>query len=173
MNRAVFLDRDGTIIEDKGYLSDPGGVVILPGAAAGLKRLQDADFLLVVISNQSAVGRGMCGPADVEAVNRRMTDLLSAEGIAIADIRYCPHTPDADCGCRKPRPGLILEAASAIGADLAASAMVGDKDSDVRAGEAAGCGLNLRVGAEEGALPGLEAAAQAILAWAEEGGSTD
>lgn len=139
MNRAVFLDRDGTLIVDRGYLADPEGVELLPGATEGLKRLQDAGFLLIIVSNQSAIARGLCSSEDVEAVNQRVVDELSNEGITITAVEYCPHGPNDNCPCRKPRPDLITRAATKQEIDLAESYMVGDKDGDVMAGLAAGC----------------------------------
>lgn len=143
MRPVVFLDRDDTIIVDRGYLSDPAGVELLPGAAGALERLERAGYALVVISNQSAIGRGYCTAAGVEAVNRRVEEVLADHGVALAAIYYCPHAPGEGCGCRKPEPGLILQAARELGADLARSIMVGDKPGDAEAGKRAGCGRNI------------------------------
>lgn len=142
-SRAAFLDRDGTIIVDKNYLSDPAGVELLPGAPEALKQLQAAGYTLVVVTNQSGVGRGMYDDAAVEAVNARMRQLLSERGVAIAGVFYCPHTPDDHCACRKPKPGLLFEAAGRLNLDIAQSVMIGDKERDVQAGMAAGCRLNI------------------------------
>ena len=143
MKRAVFLDRDGTIIFDGGYLRDPDGIELLPGAADALKRLQEADFLLVIISNQSAIGRGMCLESDVEAVNDRMCEVFEEFGVRFDAIVYCPHSPEDRCDCRKPEPKMILDVAKRLNIDLEISTMVGDKMSDVNAGVAAGCGTNV------------------------------
>lgn len=143
MKAAVFLDRDGTIIADRGYLSDPGGVELLPGATAALRRFQAAGYLLVLVSNQSAIGRGYCSRADVDAVNKRLEEKLSAEKIRLDGVYYCPHAPNEGCACRKPEPGLLLQAAEDLGVDLGASVMIGDKASDAEAGLRAGCSGNL------------------------------
>jgi histidinol-phosphate phosphatase family protein len=136
--RAVFLDRDGTVIEDVGYPRDPEQVRFLPGALAGLAALRAAGWLLVVISNQSGIGRGLITPEEAEAVHARFECELGDAGISLAGARYCPHAPAEHCSCRKPSPEMILDAASSLGIDLAASYMVGDKESDVEAGRRAG-----------------------------------
>ncbi|MEE9614154.1 MAG: D-glycero-beta-D-manno-heptose 1,7-bisphosphate 7-phosphatase [Thermodesulfobacteriota bacterium] len=135
---AVFLDRDGTINEDSGYISDPDDLKLLPGAAGAIKRLNDAGVPVIVITNQSGVGRGYYTEDDVRAVNRRMTELLGLEGAEVDGIYYCPHRPEDDCGCRKPATGLLDAAARERGVELARSFMVGDKASDVGAAKAAG-----------------------------------
>ena len=158
---AAFLDRDGTIIADPGYLSDPAGVVLLPGAAAALVRLRAAGFLTVVVSNQSGIGRGYYGRDAVRAVNQRMEALLQAEheDARLDAIYYCPHGPSEGCRCRKPLPGLFLQAAAELAIDLPASVCFGDNERDLLAGTAAGCPHGYRVGAE----PSLLQAVQAFL----------
>lgn len=136
---AVFLDRDGTVMEDRGYLSDPEGVRLLPGVSDALRRLRDAGFLLVIVTNQSGVARGLFDRACVDRVNARLRRQLQVEGVEIDGVYVCPHGPDADCACRKPAPGLLMEAARDLDIDLARSYMVGDKDSDAEAGREAGC----------------------------------
>ena len=136
---AVFVDRDGTIMEDRGYLADPDGVRLLPGAPEALARLSRAGFALVLVTNQSGVNRGLLTMADVHAVNRRVEELLLPAGVVFADVRVCPHRPDENCTCRKPNPGMILEAARHLDLDPARSYMIGDKPSDAEAGRAAGC----------------------------------
>jgi histidinol-phosphate phosphatase family protein len=138
-DRAVFLDRDGTLIEDPGYLSDPAGVRLLPGAADALRALRVAGYRLVLVSNQSGIGRGYFTPAQAEAVHRRFVDELGRRGVALDDARYCPHAPDEGCSCRKPRPGLLLAATEELGLDLEASFLVGNSPSDIEAGRNAGC----------------------------------
>lgn len=137
--RAVFLDRDGTLIEDVGYPDAPEMVRLLPGVAEGLLRLRRAGFRLVIVSNQSGIGRGMIAPQDARRVHARMLELLGEQGIAIDLAKYCPHAPDEGCDCRKPAPRMLLEAAAELGLDLGSSFMIGDKCSDVEAGRAAGC----------------------------------
>ncbi len=136
--RHAFLDRDGTIIREEHYLRDPARVALETGAAEGLRRLARAGFRLVVVSNQSGIGRGLLTEADVSAVNARLTDLLLAEGITLASWHHCPHAPDNECNCRKPAPGLLLEAHGLCPVDWERSVIVGDKPSDVKAGLALG-----------------------------------
>ena len=139
MKRAVFLDRDGVLIEDRGYMRDPDEVHLITGAAEALRRLAAEGWLLVVISNQSGVGRGLISAAEMEAVQARFLELFRAEGVEITATYICPHAPDAGCECRKPSPYLLRKSAEEHGIDLAASWMIGDKGSDIDAGAAAGC----------------------------------
>jgi D-glycero-D-manno-heptose 1,7-bisphosphate phosphatase len=137
---AVFLDRDGTLIEEVGHLGDPDGVVVLPGVPQTLRRLADAGFALVVISNQGGVARGFFTEDDVRAVCDRTAGLLASEGATIDAWYHCPHHPDfgEPCECRKPAPGMLLRAAREHELDLGSSWMVGDHLVDVQAGAAAG-----------------------------------
>jgi D,D-heptose 1,7-bisphosphate phosphatase len=137
--RAIFLDRDGTITIDTGYPSDPDEVELLPGAADGLRTLRDRGWALVLVSNQSGVGRGMITPEQAQAVHNRLTVTLGAAGVEFDGAYYCPHAPGEACECRKPRSGLLRRAAAELGLDLAGSVMVGDRQSDVEAGRDAGC----------------------------------
>jgi histidinol-phosphate phosphatase family protein len=131
---AVFLDRDGTVIAEKHYLHDPAGVELLPGAAEGLRRMREMGLLLVLVSNQSGVGRGYFGADAVERVHGRLLELLEAEGAGLDAIYVCPHAPDAACSCRKPLPGLIDRAARELDIDPSKSFVVGDKPCDVDLG---------------------------------------
>jgi D-glycero-D-manno-heptose 1,7-bisphosphate phosphatase len=137
--RAVFLDRDGTLIEDVGYPRDPEAVRLVDGAADALEALRRAGFALVVVSNQSGIGRGLISRAEADAVHRRFVGELSALGVEPDDVRYCPHAPDEGCMCRKPQAGLLLDSARELELDLGRSFMVGDKPIDVEAGRRAGC----------------------------------
>ena len=137
-DRAVFLDRDGTLIDDVGYISDPEDVRLVPGAADALRALRDAGFRLVVVSNQSGLGRGLITQERADAVHQRLVQELERAGAQIDAAYYCPHTPEEGCDCRKPLPGLLLDAARELGLDLERSFMVGNSDVDVAAGEAAG-----------------------------------
>jgi D-glycero-D-manno-heptose 1,7-bisphosphate phosphatase len=129
---AVFLDRDGTVIEDRHYLGDPDGVVLLPTAAAAIRRLNRAGVPAILVTNQSGIGRGLFSEADCQAVQHRLDALLAAEGAALDGVFHCPHAPDGPaCECRKPLPGLFLRAAREHGLDLARSAFVGDRLRDV------------------------------------------
>ncbi len=155
---AVFLDRDGTIIEDVDYLVHPDQVRLIPGAAAALRRLNDLRIPVVIVTNQSAVARGMASEMDVAAVNDRLRDLLAATGARVDGIYCCPHHPDIGeppyrrvCDCRKPLPGLLQRAARELGLDLAASAMIGDDPRDLEAGAAAGCATLMLVRTGHGA----------------------
>ncbi|MDX9752489.1 MAG: HAD family hydrolase [bacterium] len=138
-HQAVFFDRDGTLIRDTGYPRDPKTVEILPGVVPFLRTLQERGYLLVVISNQSGIGRGMITPAQARAVHDRFIQVFAEQGIAIHGTYYCPHGPEEDCACRKPAPAMLLQAAESLGIDMARSFMVGDKPSDVEAGQNAGC----------------------------------
>ncbi|MBI5826741.1 MAG: HAD family hydrolase [Deltaproteobacteria bacterium] len=127
----VLLDRDGTINIDYGYLSDPSNVVLIEGAAEALRRLNDRGIKAVVVSNQSGVNRGYFTDEDVSAVNRRLSELLGEHGARMDGIYYCPHRPDEECGCRKPKAGLFMKAAKEQGIDAGLLYVVGDKASDV------------------------------------------
>jgi len=137
--RAIFLDRDGTITIDTGYPADPDEVELLPGAADALRTLRERGWAVVLVSNQSGVGRGLITPEQAEAVHGQLVVALREAGVELDGAYYCPHAPDDDCECRKPRSGLLRRAASELGLDLAGSVMVGDRQSDVEAGRDAGC----------------------------------
>lgn len=136
--RLVALDRDGTIIEERPYLSDPLAVALLPGAARGLRALQGEGFRLVIVSNQSGVGRGYFGAAAVERVNQRLLELLANEGVALDAVYFCPHRPSVGCRCRKPSTGLLERAARDAGAAPDQAFVVGDKECDIAMGRQAG-----------------------------------
>jgi histidinol-phosphate phosphatase family protein len=138
-DRAVFLDRDGTVIEDPGYLSDPRDVRLISGAADALRALRAAGYRLVLVSNQSGIGRGYFSAEQAEAVHRRVVQELALHGVVLDDARYCPHAPDEGCACRKPQPGLLIAAAEELGFDLSQSFMVGNAATDIGAGRNAGC----------------------------------
>ena len=134
--RAAFLDRDGTIIEDVHFLTRPEDIRLLPGVASALKRLRDAGYLLIIVSNQSGIGRGYFGEEDAERANRRLVELLEAEGVRLDGIYCCPHMPDDDCECRKPNPALLLQAASELCFDPEDCFIIGDKACDIEMGSA-------------------------------------
>lgn len=157
MNKAVFLDRDGTLIVDRGYLSDPDGVSLLAGVAEGLCRLRAAGYLLIVVSNQSGIARGYFTHEEATRVNRRMEALLEEEGARLDAIYYSPHGPDAGSETRKPAPGMLLMAARDHDIDLCASACVGDQPRDGEAGQRAGCALNILLSSGE-TPPGMSSA---------------
>ncbi|MCA9778695.1 MAG: HAD family hydrolase [Candidatus Eremiobacteraeota bacterium] len=136
--RWLLLDRDDTVLDDPGYLSDPAAIKFLPGAIEGLLRFHEQGWPLVVITNQSGVGRGYFGEAEVSAVHERFSAMLKAEGVEIAGIFLCPHAPDEGCRCRKPQTALAEQAARELGLDLKESVMVGDKLSDLELGRKIG-----------------------------------
>lgn len=136
----VFLDRDGTINVDTGYVSNPDTLELIPGAGRAIRRLNDAGVKVVVVSNQSGVGRGMFTASDVEAVNARLALLLRLDAGARLDaIYYCPHHPDDKCPCRKPLTLLATRAADEHCLDLSRAYIIGDKASDM------GMGRNLNI----------------------------
>ena len=142
MKCAVFLDRDDTIIVDKGYLKNPDGIEFLPGIFNGLQFLQNAGYSLIQVSNQSGIGRGYFTEEDYFAVTKRLNDLLNINGITFTGYYYCPHAPNVNCKCRKPKPYLAQKAAIDFDIDLKNSYMVGDKPSDIEFGKnfgAKGC----------------------------------
>jgi D-glycero-D-manno-heptose 1,7-bisphosphate phosphatase len=181
-NRAVFLDRDGTINEEKGYLFRTEEFAFIPGAPEAIRLLKEAGFLVIVVTNQSGVGRGYYDEADVDAIHRHLDGELAALGTGVDGYYFCPHHPEhgigsykLECECRKPLPGMLLQAAADHGIDLSCSYMIGDKLADVATGIKAGCRpLLIRTGygaAESGELPrgvavydDVLAAARAIIA---------
>jgi D-glycero-D-manno-heptose 1,7-bisphosphate phosphatase len=134
--RFVLLDRDGTIIRKHDYLADPCAVELLPGAAEGLRRLRSMGFGLTVISNQSGLGRGLFDSSTLAAIHRRLAEILREEGVSLDGIYFCPHRPEEDCTCRKPRPGLVRQAARELDFDPSECFVVGDNVCDVELGRA-------------------------------------
>jgi D-glycero-D-manno-heptose 1,7-bisphosphate phosphatase len=146
LRKAVFLDKDGTLIEDVPYNVDPALIRFNPHAVEGLQLFAQLGYLLVVVSNQSGVARGRFAEHDLDAVWERLDSLLEPYGIDIEGYYFCPHHPEGevegyalDCECRKPQPGLLQQAAREHAIDLAASWMVGDILNDIEAGHRAGC----------------------------------
>ncbi len=146
MRPAVFLDKDGTLVEDVPYNVDPALVRLTPGAAEGLRRLHRLGYMLVVVSNQSGVARGYFPEAALGGVQARLRELLAEAGAALDGFYYCPHLPDGlvpeyavACDCRKPGTGLLRRAAEEHELDLGASWLIGDILDDVEAGRRAGC----------------------------------
>ncbi len=136
---AVFIDKDGTLIQDVPYNVDPQHVRLIAGAGHALCCMREAGFKLIVISNQSGIARGLFKEQDLMPINRRIQSLLEPYGVEIDAFYYCPHGPGDHCRCRKPRPGMILQAARDYAIDLKISWMVGDILNDVEAGNRAGC----------------------------------
>src|SRR5208283_5098811 len=145
MNRAVFLDRDGTIIAEKNYLHRPEDVEIFPGAAAALKRLADADFKLLIVTNQSGIGRGYFTLADAERVNDHLCREFAGGGVRFARIYIAPESPNQPSRGRKPSPQFLFDARDEFGLDLAECFMIGDKLIDLQCGWNAGVKRSLLV----------------------------
>ncbi len=141
----VFLDRDGTLVPDTGYVHRLEDCVLLPGASEGLRRMQDAGFRLVIVTNQSGIGRGLYGEPEFQAFQSRLASLLAKDGVRIERTYHCPHVPEDACACRKPAPGLLLRARDELGADLERSWMVGDAARDLEAARASGCAGAVRI----------------------------
>jgi D-glycero-D-manno-heptose 1,7-bisphosphate phosphatase len=148
--KAVFLDRDGTLNEDPGYLHDASQLKLLPKVVPALNLLRDHGFLLVVVSNQSGVRRGLIREGALEEIHERLNELLGPPRPMIEHFKLCIHRPEDSCDCRKPKPKLLLDAASELGIDLGRSFMVGDKFSDLVAGKSAGCRASVLVRTGEG-----------------------
>jgi D-glycero-D-manno-heptose 1,7-bisphosphate phosphatase len=134
----VFLDRDGTLIEEKHYLSDPKLVRLEAGVVDGLALLMEHRHPLIVLSNQSGIGRGMFLESDAQRVNARLSDMLQVSGISIMGWYLCPHTPEAQCDCRKPSPGMAMAAARDWHLTLPGSYVIGDNQTDLELADAIG-----------------------------------
>lgn len=163
-SRAVFLDRDGTIVEDPGFLHEPGKVKLLPGAGEAIRRLNEHGYLAVVVTNQSGIARGRYTVADYSAVQRRLVELLETHGAHLDGAYFCPHHPQftGPCECRKPGLKLFLDAEKALDIDLARSFWVGDRLSDVQpANLLAGHGILVATG--EGNLHQGQARAMGVM----------
>jgi D-glycero-D-manno-heptose 1,7-bisphosphate phosphatase len=182
MTAAIFIDKDGTLVDDVPYNVDPGKVRLAHGAFGALAALRGAGYRLVVVTNQSGIARGLIDDAGVQEIGRHLAEVLAAGGIPLDGYYYCPHHPDGsveaysvECDCRKPAPGLIHRAAADLGLDVPASWMIGDIAADIDAGIAAGCRTALVNDLPERELPHvtrppdvvartLSAAAEGILA---------
>lgn len=139
MHPAIFLDRDGVLIENRpDYVRDWSQVKIIPEAIQALSRAATNNYKFVIVTNQSAVGRGLVRQAIAEEINHRLVHLIHHYGGQVAGVYMCPHKPDDDCVCRKPRPGLLLQAARELSLNLQRSWMIGDAWSDMQAGQRAG-----------------------------------
>ncbi|RYY34584.1 MAG: HAD family hydrolase [Sphingobacteriaceae bacterium] len=146
MNKAIFLDKDGTLIPDIPYNVDPELISLQPDAATGLQQLQNEGYLLVIISNQAGVARGYFTEDKLPFVEQRIVHLLATYNLQLSGFYYCPHHPDGvaesysmDCNCRKPKPGMLQKAAWELNIDLSQSWMIGDILNDIQAGNSAGC----------------------------------
>jgi D-glycero-D-manno-heptose 1,7-bisphosphate phosphatase len=164
--RAAFLDRDGVINLDHGYVFRPQDFEFVPGTLAAARRMHEAGWALVVVTNQSGIGRGLYTEADYFALDAWMRAEFAAAGAPLAGTYFCPHHPSEargvyrrECDCRKPGPGMLLAAARDLNLALAASAMFGDKPSDLQAARAAGVPLRYLLGTDGRAAPALPAEA--------------
>ena len=159
--KAVLLDRDGVINANRdGYVTSWNQFRFLPGAIEALRQLTVAGYRLAVITNQAAIGRGLASVKEVEEVNGRMVSVLAAAGARVDAVLYCPHAPEEGCRCRKPRPGLLVEAGQRLRAAPAETCVIGDWVDDIAAARAAGCALPILVltGRGRRALPLTRAA---------------
>jgi len=138
-NKAVFLDRDGTISRDVPYCSRPEDFELLPMVAEAIKLLNDHGLKVIVVTNQSGVGRGYFTEDMLAQIHQKMVDELAKTGAFVDAIYYCPHHPDENCECRKPKPKMILQAARDLDINIRRSYFVGDSDLDIEAGKRAGC----------------------------------
>ena len=156
--RLVLLDRDGTIIVERHYLSNPFQVELIPGVAEGLRQLSQKGLGLVVLTNQSGVRRGFFDETRLILIHQRLCELLAAEQVWLDGIYYCPHVPEDGCSCRKPQPGLIEQAKKQLNFDPQAAFVIGDKPCDVELGQRVGATTILvRTGY------GAEVAAEALV----------
>lgn len=164
MKRAVFLDRDGVInrkAPEGLYITRREDLEILPGVASAIRSLNDAGFLVIVITNQRCIAKGLLSEDELDYIHEDMLGRLLAEHAHIDAIYVCPHASDAGCGCRKPQPGMIREAASHHNVDLSRSWMIGDSPADVAAGKAAGC-RTILIGSLTSASNGKSCAAASL-----------
>ena len=152
LRRAVFLDRDGVLNQDRGYVSRPEDFEWMPGVMHALRALQRAGWALVVTTDQSGIARGLYGPAEYENLTAWMHSELARHGITLDGVYHCPHLPDAplaawcrQCDCRKPAPGMLRRASRDLRLDLSKCVMVGDKPADILAGRAAGVAACIRI----------------------------
>lgn len=148
--KVVILDRDGTIVMDRHYLSDAAGLEFLPGAAEGLRSMHEQGYRLIVITNQSGVGRGMFSLEALQQMNLRLAQMVEGLGAHLERIYFCPHLPEEHCQCRKPNTQLLMDAASELGFEPSRAVVIGDKDSDVEFGKRAGA-LTMLIAARDAA----------------------
>ena len=172
MTRFIFLDRDGTLVRDAGYVHRLDDYELLPGVVAGLRKLTRAGYRLAIVTNQSGIGRGYYDVAAFERFQARLVGELASAGLLVEQSYHCPHRPDEGCACRKPAPGLLERARDELGADLPTSWVIGDGEADVELAMRAGCrGAVLLRSSDTNPLtrrvpsaPDLDAAADIVLA---------
>jgi histidinol-phosphate phosphatase family protein len=145
--RAVFLDRDGVLnVKREDYVKSIGELRAMPDAGRYLALLQKKGYLLIIVTNQSAVNRGIISKDELDLINAALVKELERSGCSINAVYVCPHKPDESCGCRKPMPGLLLQAARELGVDMPNSWIIGDSDTDLEAGARAGCKGGIKLG---------------------------
>lgn len=163
----IVLDRDGTLIEERHYLSDPDLVALIPGVGAPMRRLSELGCRFYLASNQSGIGRGLFSAEAFRRVHARLEELLLAQGIRLAGAAHCPHAPEDSCQCRKPRAGLWNELAARFGLSAHKTVMIGDKIADIRFGHAIGCAETVLVltghGPEAAIRLGLDTPSSPVL----------
>ncbi|MFC2019510.1 D-glycero-alpha-D-manno-heptose-1,7-bisphosphate 7-phosphatase [Chloroflexota bacterium] len=172
-NRAVFIDRDGTIVEDVNYCRSPEDLRLFSTTAKAIKLLNINAFKIILITNQSGVARGYFTEDTLVQIHHKMEEELSKAGAHIDAIYYCPHHPEDNCDCRKPKPKLVLQAAKTYDIDLDHSFVVGDDDKDILLGKSVGCNtilINNSPSINQNVIPDLVVpdpleAAQSILKW--------
>jgi histidinol-phosphate phosphatase family protein len=174
MNRAVFLDRDGTIAKNVHYCRHPEDFTLFLDAAKVIKLLNEHGFKVIIVTNQSGIGRGYFNEETLDKIHEKMKEELAREGARVDGIYYCPHRPDDNCGCRKPKPALLLQAARDFDIDLKHSFVVGDLQMDVDLGKAAGCrtilvgappSTNSQGAAPDAVVPDLASVSATIFEW--------
>ena len=173
---AVFLDRDGTVIEDTGYVHEPDSVKLIPGAAEAIRKLNAEGYLVVTVSNQSGIARGMYGIAEYGSVQRRLTELLESHGAHVDADYFCPHHPrfTGPCECRKPGLQMFKDAEKALGIDLTQSWWVGDRLTDVAPAAAlGGGGRGILVATGQGSVWQGKARAQGVTVVADLSAAAD
>jgi D-glycero-D-manno-heptose 1,7-bisphosphate phosphatase len=166
MKKAVFLDRDGVINRkppEGEYVTRWEDLELLPGVAEAITVLAKAGFLVIVVSNQRCVAKGLLTVRELDSIHQRMCDKLAGVGAVITDVYYCPHDAHPPCDCRKPAPGMLLAAVRNHEIDLAGSWMVGDSDTDVEAGKKAGCRTARILNIREMARGGADVFAQSLF----------
>jgi D-glycero-D-manno-heptose 1,7-bisphosphate phosphatase len=136
--KAVFLDRDGVINDHVRYVNTPADLILFPGVGQAIRKLNDAGFNVFVVTNQGGVGLGFMKEENLRAIHEKMEQELKSDGAILDEIAYCPHKPKEGCACRKPEPKMILDLAAKYDVDVKRSYMVGDRDTDVFAGQKAG-----------------------------------
>jgi len=165
VHKAVFLDRDGTIAKDVPYCSRPEDFELLPGVAEGIKLLNEHGFKVVVVTNQSGIARGYFTEGMLARIHDKMITQLAEHGAHVDAIYYCPHHPDNNCECRKPKPKMVLQAAIDLDIDLSQSYVIGDSEMDVELARQAGCKAGISVGEPGGTGDWVAASFRDAVHW--------